>query len=130
MGMLDTASAWLDTTLASTTVAGVSVTIRDGAATSDSVIAVVGQTVPGFDLGNGIVQSWETTDFLIAASSFIIDSGATLPAVGMVIVRTINSREVQYEVTNADDGRCYRFCDGATRDMLRIHTREISRRVG
>lgn len=123
---LEAASNWLDTVC--TEQISQTVTIRDGAAESGDVLATIGQTVIGFDLGNGIVQSWQTTDFLIQAEDFVLEGNEVLPCVGMTITRTIRGNEVVFEVLNTDDGRCYRYSDDATREMLRVHTRETSRR--
>jgi hypothetical protein len=124
--MLASGSAWLDTVCKEQI--SQTIVIEHGAATSGNVSATVGATLVGFDLGNGIVQSWQTTDFLIKADDFVVGSVETLPCLGMRINRTISGNDVQFEVLNADDGRCYRYSDDATRTMLRVHTREISRR--
>lgn len=121
--MLDTASAWLDSTLK--TSEGETVTLHVGGELLE-VTAVIGATPIGFDFGTGgAIQSWQTTDFLIEVSELELNSAAFLPETGMQIDRTVNGFSTPYEVRPVEDGRCYRYSDAVARTMLRIHAKEV-----
>lgn len=117
MGFLDTAAAWLDSTLATSD--GVTVRYSRGIPYVD-VTAVLGQTPTGFDLGNGILQTWQTQDFLIPQADFELSGSDVSPQVG----DEVRSGDVVFRVCLADDGRCWRFTDPYRRTM-RIHTKEV-----
>lgn len=123
--MLSAASAWLDSVLSSNE--GEPVEYARGEELVDGgLTAVVGATPIGFLLDSaGGTQSWQTTDFQIAAADLVIGGELTLPQVGDRIVRRIGGQRVPFEVLNADDRRCFRYVDGATRATLRVHTKEI-----
>lgn len=121
--MLDTGSLWLDSILG--TSEGVEVTYRRGAAEVELEGVVVGQTLIGSDFGVGIVQTWQTRDYLIPTADLILGGNVTEPEVG----DTIEQGGVTYRVTEADDGRPWRYSDEATRTMLRVHTKQDSRRA-
>lgn len=91
---------------------------------SFDVTAVVGATPIGFDLGNGVIQSWQATDFFIEADDLVLAGEEFLPEVGHRIVRTIRGVEVAFEVMPADDQRPFYPSDEA-RNVLRIHTKEV-----
>lgn len=119
--MLAAASTWLDSTLK--TSEGETVTIKVGGDEVD-VTAVVGATPIGVDFGNGVFQTWQSTDFLIEASELVAGGVSFLPEPGMAFVRTIGGDEKRFEVMPADDGRVFRYTDPG-RAMLRIHTKEV-----
>ena len=121
MPFLKDASAWLDATLATSD--GETVRYSRGIPHVD-VTAVSGQTPVDFDFGHGVLQTWQTQDFLIAAAALILSTHETTPCVGDEIKATIRSESVCFRVCNADDGRCFRYTD-ANRTMLRVHTKEI-----
>jgi hypothetical protein len=122
MPFLDNAAAWLDSTLATSD--GELVTFRDGALEVPDVVAVIGATPVGFDLGNGILQSWLTTDFLIAANEISDPSGNEItPEVGQEITRIVRGKAITYRVCILDDGHCFRATDPSRR-TLRIHTKQ------
>lgn len=121
--MLDSGSLWLDTVQAASE--GVAATYRRGAAEVELTDVVVGQTPIGTDFGVGIIQTWQTRDFLIQAADLILGGAVTEPEVG----DTIEESGVIYRVTEADDGRPWRYSDEATRLMLRVHTSRDTRRT-
>jgi hypothetical protein len=92
----------------------------------DIAQAIIGETPIGFDFGQGgMLQSWQTTDFLIAREDLVLFGREVVPEPGMRIFRTIRGQTVPFEVRPVEDGRCYRNSDAVTREMLRIHTKEI-----
>lgn len=114
---LKNAEAWLDATLAASD--GETVTYSRGIP-NVSLTAVLGATPTGFDLGNGILQTWQTQDFLIAETDLELSGHEVKPAVG----DEVTSDGVVFRVCNATDGRCWRFTDPHRR-TLRIHTKEV-----
>lgn len=115
--MLDTASAWLDAQLA--TSEGVTVRYARGIPNVD-VTAVLGQTPVGFDLGGGVLQTWQTQDFFLTKSTLLLSGHQAYPEVGDEITYSGTT----FRVCNATDGRCYRYTDPYRRTM-RVHTKEI-----
>lgn len=125
MPSLDAGSRWLDEKLGSTDVAGQAVEVEVGGETINCT-AVPGMTPIGFDLGNGILQTWQTQDFLIAVDELVLHGETVEPEQGMRIIRTVNGERVPFKVLATEDGRCWRWSDGVTRSMRRIHTKEGS----
>jgi len=122
MGFLDNGCAWLDSTLAVSD--GELVSFRDGALEIPDVVAVIGTMPVGYDLGNGILQSWQATDFFVSAALLADPSGNEItPEVGQEFSRIVRGRAVIYRVCILDDGRCARPTDPSGR-TLRIHTKE------
>lgn len=120
-GFLENAASWLDDTLAESD--GETVSYSDGN-NSISVTAVSGMTPVGMELGDGTIQTWLSHDFFIASEDLAVSGVEFEPAVGHHIKKTIRGREVTFRVTQASDGRCFRFTD-PTRETMRVHTKEI-----
>jgi len=120
---LDSSAAWLDLMLETSN--GERVTFRDGALVVPNLTAVIGVTPIGFDLGGGVLQSWQITDFFLAADDLTDGAEEITPAVGQIFTRLIGGREVEYQVCNTDAGRCYRHPDPSWR-TLQIHTKQSS----
>jgi len=120
---LDSSAAWLDLILASSN--GELVTFRDGALIVSNLTAVVGVTPIGFDLGGGVLQTWQVTDFFVSAADLTDGADTVTPAVGQIFTRVIGGREVEYQVCNADNGRCFRYPDPSWR-TFQIHTKQAN----
>jgi len=129
--MLATASAWLDATLnASVSQTG---TYRRNAA-SVELTATIGMTPIGTELSPGLLQTWQSRDLLVLADDLFF--GATLvpvfagnqfyPEVGDIWEQEYRGEVLRYEVQQAEDGRCWRWCDESTRESIRIHTKQIT----
>lgn len=87
------------------------------------VPATIGQTPIGFDHGNGVIQTWQSTDFLVQAADLVIADQEITPHVGMWIACTLNGRSVEFNVLEADNGRCFQW-SGPGRTTFRIHAKE------
>lgn len=126
MPSLDAGSRYLDAKLALPAVAGETVTYLHDLEPVTLTDVVIGETPIGFDFGTGnIIQSWQTTDFLIPAASLALFGSEFVPQPGHRIVRTVLDQTIPFEVRNADDGRCFRYSDAVTREMLRVHCKEV-----
>ena len=117
--LLETASAWLDgqrKKFISRTV------VYSRAEASAEVLATVGRTT--FDVTDdyGVVQHWESRDFLILAED-LADFG--LPERGDRITETQGGQTFVYEVMAPGAETPWRW-SGSYRRTLRIHTKQVS----
>ena len=102
------------------------VTIKDGAQQTDGVLATVSKSFFEDDEGgSGILNRWETCDFLIHAADYKIAGVVTLPKEGHQIIRTVGGVTVTYEVGNHRDRPVWRYQDNF-RVRLRVHTKQVS----
>lgn len=115
--MLAAGAAWLAGELASA--AGATVTYQRGAS-SATVIATVGRSQ--FEAANqsGVIETWESRDFLIRTSSFTFG----IPQRHDRVIETVGGAAVTYEVAAPRGVPVYHFGD-AFRTMLRIHTKAV-----
>ena len=124
--LLETASAWLDGMR--TKHASRPVTYQRGQATA-VVSAGIGRTTFQVDNGTGVVETFESRDFLILAADLVLGGLATLPQAGDRI-REAGSAGGQggtsyiYEVLAPGNEPAWRFSDPYRR-TLRIHTKQI-----
>ncbi len=115
--LLETASNWLEgkrTQHLSRTV-----TYQRGVDTVD-VSASIGRTSFEIDDGYGVLQKFESRDFLILASDLVLGSSQTLPQRGDRIIEN----GFTYEVLAPGKEPVFRYSD-AYRKTLRIHTKQI-----
>jgi hypothetical protein len=89
---------------------------------SDSVAvsATVGKTVFDLDRGYGIVEHFESRDFLIRTDDLILNGSKTIPKRGDRITDDGNT----YEVMSPNSEPHYRFSDPYRR-LFRIHTKLV-----
>ena len=115
--MLADGAAWLAGELASA--AGSSVVYQRGAS-SATVTATVGRSQ--FEAANqsGVIETWESRDFLIRTSVFPYG----LPQRHDRVVETVGGAAVTYEVAAPRGVPVYHYGD-AFRTMLRVHTKAI-----
>ena len=119
--LLETASNWLEDQR--TLYRSRTVTYQRGADTVD-VPASIGRTTFEVDDGYGVVQKWESRDFLILAGDLILAGVQTLPQRGDRILETQASTTYTYEVLAPGKEPPFRFSD-AFRKTFRIHTKQI-----
>jgi hypothetical protein len=119
--MLEQASNWLSDQLDEH--ASSSVEFRRG---SLSVSLVAGKARTTFDAvdSNGMVINVESSDFIITASTIVLDEVATLPRVGDLITESIGSETHAFEVMRFGTEQCFRQCDPYGH-KLRIHTKYV-----
>lgn len=94
-------------------------------AQSVAVNATVGETdfqVTGED---GIVEAWESRDFLIRVADLALGGAAITPARGDRISETISGVTAVYEVMGPPGQPPYRYSD-PFRQTFRVHTKLVS----
>ena len=121
--LLDRASAWLDgmrTKHASRLV------LYQRGSQSVSVAAGIGRTLFQVDNGSGVIETFESRDFLILTGDLVLNGVATLPKAGDRIRETGggDSTSYIYEVLAPGTEPAFRFSDPYRR-TLRIHTKQI-----
>lgn len=96
---------------------------RDAAVISD-IAATVGRTE--FEIVNefGIVERWESRDYLILTGDLDFGSGAVLPERGDEVRETVGSAVFVYEVMSPAGQNFYRYSD-PFHQTLRIHTKQV-----
>lgn len=91
------------------------------------VLATIGRTLfEQVDASGGVVQKFESRDFLVRASDLVLGGRPTLPKSGDRIRETSGEQVVVYEVLTPLGGNepPYRYSD-PNRRTLRIHTKHI-----
>lgn len=105
--------------------AGVTVTIRDGASSTGSIVAVPGVTTHIVEeAGTGLRVSLRTDDFHIAIDDFQFDSIAAKPAPGMTIEYTRGGKLRVFQVIEPGGMNCFTLVDADS--AYRIHTVNVS----
>jgi hypothetical protein len=95
------------------------------AAASVPVAAAVGRTEFAVDDGYGVVERWESRDFLIAARDLVLGGTVVLPAAGDRVSETQDGKVFVYEVMAPGKEPCWRYSDPYRR-TLRIHTKQVA----
>lgn len=91
-----------------------------------SLTSCFGKTLFDVQDKNGIVTAWESADFLVAAENLVLNGVKFEPQRGDRIERTVESRQLEYEVMGPAAGHeAFRYSD-PQRLVLRIHTKLIS----
>ena len=117
--LLETSSAWLDgqrKQFLSRTV-----TYARGEASAE-VLATVGRTIFDVTDSSGLLQQWQSRDFLIAAEDL---AGFGLPEGGDRITEAQGEQTFVYEVMAPSGETPWRWSD-PYRKTLRIHTKQVS----
>jgi len=91
---------------------------------SVSVAAGVGRTTFQVDNGSGVVETFESRDFLILTADLVIGGTTTLPKAGDRIKEAAGSTSYIYEVLAPGTEPAFRFSDPYRR-TLRIHTKQV-----
>jgi hypothetical protein len=119
--LLRTASDWLEdmrTEHASETV------IYRREADSVSLAATIGRTVFEVDDGFGVLQKYESRDFLVLADDLVLAGSPVLPEAGDRIEETVGTTTFVYEVMAPGKEPPWRYSD-PYRKTLRIHTKQV-----
>lgn len=121
--LLDRASAWLDgmrTKHASRLV------LYQRGGQSVSIAAGIGRTLFQIDNGTGVIETFESRDFLILAADLVLNGLATLPKAGDRIREPggSDSTSYVYEVLAPGTEPAWRYSDPYRR-TLRIHSKQI-----
>lgn len=121
--LLESASAWLDQMRLKH--CSRTVTYQRGAASVD-IPATVGSTTYEIDDGYGVVEAWESRDYLIPTESLVLNEQQTLPQRGDRIRETAGTRVFLYEVMAPGKEPHFVYSDPYRR-TLRIHTKHVER---
>jgi hypothetical protein len=89
------------------------------------VQAEIGKTVFEADGGEGIIDRWESRDFLIHAADLVIATQVVLPQRGDQIVEVIGSTTVTYDVQAPRDVPVFQY-DGVFRKRVRVHSQQAA----
>jgi hypothetical protein len=120
--LLETGAAWLADQLkanASTEV----IYFRD--VEQVPIQATIGKTEFEIDDGSGIVERFQSRDYLIQAADLVLGGSETLPEPGDRIQETQGAQNFAYEVMAPGDQPCWRYSD-PFRKLLRIHTKHVA----
>ncbi len=121
INVLETASQWLSDQLDEN--ASSSVLYRRGSLTVP-IVAGLGRTTFDAINSSGMVINVESHDFIITATTIVLDSVQVRPEVGDRIIQTVGSELHAYEVMKFGSEQHYRQCDPFGH-KLRIHTKYI-----
>ena len=88
------------------------------------VPASIGRTTFEIDDGYGLIQKFESRDFLILATDLVLDGSQTLPERGDRIQETEGAKTFTYEVLAPGKEPPWRYSDPYWK-TLRIHTKQI-----
>lgn len=119
--ILETASQWLSDQLDEN--ASSSVAYRRGSL-SVTVLASKGKTTLDVANSSDMLVNVEAHDFIITASTIVLNELVSLPLVGDRITETIASKLHSYEVIMFGAEQPYRFCDPYGH-KVRIHTKYL-----
>lgn len=89
------------------------------------VLATIGRTLFEVDGGRGILEKFETRDFLIRAQDLVLDGSPRLPERGDLIRETQGNVVHVYEVMAPGKEPHFRYSD-PFRKTLRVHAKEIA----
>ena len=93
---------------------------------SVSLAATIGRTVFEIDDGQGLLERYESRDFLVLADDLVLAGSKTLPKSGDRIRETQGSDVFVYEVMAPGGEPVWRYSD-PYRKTLRIHTKQIAK---
>lgn len=91
---------------------------------SVTLLATVGRTIFEQINGMGVLEKYESRDYLVLAGDLILGASPALPVAGDKIRETQGSTVFVYEVMSPGDEPDYRFSDDY-RTTLRIHTKLV-----
>jgi len=119
--LLQSASDWLGEMFK--THASRTVTYKRGI-DSVNVPASIGRTEFEIDDGFGVLQKFESRDFLILAADLVFSGTSVLPERGDRIEETVGTTSYVYEVMAPGKEPAWRYSD-PYRKTLRIHTKQV-----
>lgn len=120
--LLAAGAAWMTSQLKAA--AGVNVTYRRGSQEAD-VIATIGRSEFEAQDQNGVIERWESRDFLVTAADLPFGE----PERGDLVVETSGDLELTYEVASPRGVPVFRYGD-AFRSVVRVHTKQTAGAIG
>lgn len=100
--------------------AGTQITIARGATTA-TVTATIGRSVFEAADANGVVEAWESRDYLLPTADLPFGEPQRFDR----ITETMNGAQCVYEVTSPRGVPLFHYAD-AFQEIVRIHTKRIS----
>lgn len=115
--------AWLNQQLNDHAAKTVTIQTADGlqSCTADATVSV---TMYEADNGAGIIDRWQSRDFLIDADQWKPTGSVTLPVRGQRIVEVIGATTCIFEVNGPRDTPHFDYADGF-RGKLLVHTQQV-----
>lgn len=101
------------------------VTYTRGVNSISGLLATVGRTQFETTDDNGVVEAWESRDFIVSKSDMVLSSTAIEPARGDRITQTLNGATCVFEVMAPAGQPVWRWSD-SRRYRMRIHTKLVS----
>lgn len=89
-----------------------------------SLQAIIGRTVFEIVDSSGIVERYESRDFIVSADALVLAGEQIVPRRGDWIVETIGVAPLTYEVMAPENEPVWAYAD-AYHQMIRIHTKQI-----
>jgi hypothetical protein len=120
--LLEIGSSWLADQLKTHASADV---VYERGAEQVLVKATIGKTEFEIDDGSGVIERFQSRDYLIHAADLVLGGGETLPVAGDVIRETQGASTFVYEVMAPGHEPHYRYSD-PFRKLLRIHTKHVA----
>ncbi|MGE4157616.1 MAG: hypothetical protein AB7F75_00800 [Planctomycetota bacterium] len=91
---------------------------------SVSVQATIGRTIFEVENGRGVLEKFESRDFLVLTQDLVLDGSPVLPERGDTILETQGPTVHVYEVMAPGKEPHYRYSD-PFRKTLRVHTKQV-----
>lgn len=115
--------SWLGDKMAAS--AAIIVVYRRGEAAQE-LPATIGRTIfEQLSASTGLLERFESRDFVIRATDLVVGGAAILPAPGDRIVETAGNTTWTYEVMPLGEGPCWRYDDPA-RVRVRVHAKQVA----
>ena len=89
-----------------------------------AVQATIGKTEFEIDDGSGVIQRFQSRDYLIQTADLKLGGAPTLPVAGDRIRETVGDQTLVYEVLAPGNEPHFRFSD-PFRKVLRIHSKHV-----
>jgi hypothetical protein len=89
-----------------------------------AVQATIGKTEFEIDDGSGVIQRFQTRDYLIQTEELVLGGVPTLPVAGDRIRETVGNQTFVYEVLAPGNEPHFRYSD-PFRKVLRIHSKNV-----
>ena len=119
--LLETASSWLDGQRKK--YLAKAVVYCRGQAEAE-VLATVGRTTFAVESSTGVVERFESRDFIITAADLVLSGAAVTPERGDRIRETAGGETLVYEVVGPGQEPCWRWSD-PYRLAVRVHTKQV-----
>jgi hypothetical protein len=89
-----------------------------------AVQATIGKTEFEIDDGSGVIQRFQSRDYLIQTADLMLGGAPTLPVAGDRIRETVGDQTLLYEVLAPGNEPHFRYSD-PFRKVLRIHSKHV-----